>query len=156
MVRVRIKLSLFLIKATKVLHSREVCEFEFVFCCLINIKPTVGSRNQAPCHFKGIIGCDMHFYMFWTVMCVLAVCVHNHPIMIQIHQVLFLSTKLFTPFSNQAILSFSSVWRHTDEGPPTIIWLTGAFQHRLHWCLTLDPPWVSRHQSALVSPPEQM
>ncbi len=34
---VRIKLSLFLIKATKVLQSRAESDFEFVFCCLINI-----------------------------------------------------------------------------------------------------------------------
>ncbi len=33
------------------------------------------------------------------------------------------------------------------EAPPTIVWLTGAFQHRLHWCLSSDPSWVSRHQS---------
>ncbi len=40
-----------------------------------------------------------------------------------------------------------SVWRHTDKAPPTIVWLTGVFQHRLHWCLTSDPSWVSCHQS---------
>ncbi len=33
------------------------------------------------------------------------------------------------------------------EAPPTIVWLTGVFQHRLHWCLTSDPSWVSCHQS---------
>ncbi len=37
---VRIQLSLFLIKAT-VLHSRKECDFDFVFCCLINIKGAV-------------------------------------------------------------------------------------------------------------------
>ncbi len=31
------------------------------------------------------------------------------------------------------------------EAPPIIVWLT-AFEHRLHWCLTSDPPWVNCHQ----------
>ncbi len=42
--------------------------------------------------------------------------------------------------------SHLSVWRHTDGGPSHDCWLTGAFQHRLHWCLTSDPPRVSCHQ----------
>ncbi len=32
------------------------------------------------------------------------------------------------------------------EAPPTIVWLTVAFQHRLHRCLTSNPSWVSCHQ----------
>ncbi len=39
-----------------------------------------------------------------------------------------------------------SVWCHKDGGPSHDCWLTVAFQHRLHWCLTSDPPWVSCHQ----------
>ncbi len=38
------------------------------------------------------------------------------------------------------------MWHHTDGGPSHDCWLTGAFQHRLHWCLTSDPPWVICHQ----------
>ncbi len=37
--------------------------------------------------FKGVIGCKIHFYMLFELKCVLAVCVHNHTIMIIIHQV---------------------------------------------------------------------
>ncbi len=49
---VRIKLPLFLIKASNILQSRAVNDFEFVFYCLINIKHTVGRKNKARCHFK--------------------------------------------------------------------------------------------------------
>ncbi len=35
--------------------------------------------------FKGVIGYDMHFYKLFEHKCVLAVCIHNQPIMIQIH-----------------------------------------------------------------------
>ncbi len=42
--------------------------------------------------------------------------------------------------------SHLSLWRHTDGGPSHDCWLTVAFQHRLRWCLTSDPPWVSCHQ----------
>ncbi len=38
---------------------------------------------------KGVIGCYMHFYKLFELKCVLAVCVHNHPIMIKIHPVFF-------------------------------------------------------------------
>ncbi len=38
------------------------------------------------------------------------------------------------------------MWRHTDGGPSHDCWLTVVFQHRLHWCLTSDPPWVICHQ----------
>ncbi len=31
--------------------------------------------------------------------------------------------------------------------PRLIVWLTVVFLHRLDWCLTLDLPWVSGHQS---------
>ncbi len=40
-------------------------------------------------YFKGVIGCDMHFYKLFEHNCVLEVCVHNHPIMIKIHPVFF-------------------------------------------------------------------
>ncbi len=38
------------------------------------------------------------------------------------------------------------MWCHTDGGPSHDCWLTVVFQHRLHWCLTSDPPWVICHQ----------
>ncbi len=84
----------------------------------------------------------MHFYKLFELKCVLAVCVHN-PIMIKIHPVFFLSTKIFTPFSNRAVCLCDFT---RTEAPPTNCWLTVVFQHRLHWCLTSDPPWVICHQ----------
>ncbi len=39
--------------------------------------------------FKGVIRREMHFYMLFEHKCVLAVCVHNHTIMIKIHPVFF-------------------------------------------------------------------
>ncbi len=58
--------------------------------------------------FKGVIGCEKHFYMLFEHKSVLAVYVHNHPVMIKIHPVFlcFLSTKIITTFSNQAVLHF--------------------------------------------------
>ncbi len=55
-------------------------------------------QTHMPCPFlktesnlllKGVIRCEMHFYMLFEHKCVLAVCVHNHPIMIKIHPVFF-------------------------------------------------------------------
>ncbi len=40
--------------------------------------------------FKGVIGCYIHFYKLFELKCVLAVCVHNHPIMIKSTQCFFL------------------------------------------------------------------
>ncbi len=80
--------------------------------------------------------------------CVLAVCVHNHPIMIKIHPVFFfLSTKIITPFSNQTILNFLSVCRHADQGRSHGCWLTRPYYLR---------PALSEPISAIVSPPEQI
>ncbi len=45
-----------------------------------------GTQNK---YFKGVIGYKTHFYMLFEHKCVLAVCVHNHPIMIKIHPVVF-------------------------------------------------------------------
>ncbi len=36
-----------------------------------------------------VIGCKIDFYMLFELKCVLAVYVHNHPIMIKIHPVFF-------------------------------------------------------------------
>ncbi len=70
----------------------------------------------------------MHFYKLFEHKCVLALCVHNHPIMIKIHPVFlfFQSTKIIIPFSNRVDLRCLSVWRHTDPGPShdcLIVWL---------------------------------
>ncbi len=94
----------------------------------------------------------MHFYMLFEHKCVLAVCVHNHPIMIKIHPVFFLYLLKSLPLSQIEPISDAV----TQTGPSHDSWLTVAFQHRLDWCLTLDPPWVICHQSGIVSPPEQM
>ncbi len=66
------------------------------------------------------------FYKLFELKCVLAVYVHSHPIMIKIHPSVFFYLLTSLPISHIERLS---VWRHTDEGPPTIVWLTVAFQH---------------------------
>ncbi len=71
-------------------------------------------------------------------MCVGSVCTQP-PYNDKIHPVSFLSTKIFTSFSNRAVC-LRDVTRM--EAPPTTV----VFQHRLHWYLTSDPPWVSSHQ----------
>ncbi len=38
---------------------------------------------------KGHLLCKIHFYMLFEQKYVLAACVHNHPIMINIHQLIF-------------------------------------------------------------------
>ncbi len=68
--------------------------------------------------------------MFFELKCVLAVCVHNHPIMIKKNLpsvFCFKSPKIITPFSDQAVLRFLAVWRHTDPGPSPDCWLTLVF-----------------------------
>ncbi len=52
--------------------------------------------------------------------CVLAVCVHNHPIIIQIHPVFFLSTKIFTLFLNRAICQCDVT--RTEAPPMSVDW----------------------------------
>ncbi len=74
----------------------------------------------------------------FELKCVLAVCIHNNPIMIKIHPVFF--------FCNLVKCFPLSQAEPSDGGPSHDCWLTVAFQHRLHWCLTSDPPWVSCHQ----------
>ncbi len=101
---------------------------------------------------KGVIRYEMHFYMLFEHKCVLAVCVHNHPIMIKINPVFFLYLLKSLPLSQIEPISDAVA----QTGPSHDSWLTVTFQHRLDWCLTLDPPWVICHQSGIVSPPEQM
>ncbi len=61
--------------------------------------------------------------------------------------VFFLIPILKSPFSNQAVLRFLSEWRSSAQAAPMIV----DWQDRL----TLDPPWVSCHQSAIVLTPVQ-
>ncbi len=91
-------------------------------------------------HIKGVIGCITHFYMLFEHKCVLAVCVHNHPIMIK----------------NQAILSFLAVWHHTDQGRSHDSWLTwpSYLWPALSELWTVWPPlfrWQGRRQEWLLS-----
>ncbi len=87
--------------------------------------------------------------MLFEHKCVLAVCVHNHPIMIKIHPVLFLkSTIIMITFSDQAVLRFLAEWGHTDPGPSHDCWLTLVFYHRpavspLSCVCQVFPPLVS-------------
>ncbi len=71
----------------------------------------------------------MHFYKLFELKCVLAVCT----------QPPYNDT---SPPSGNCFLK----WSHTDGGPIHDCWLTVAFQHRLNWFLTSDPPWVRCHQ----------
>ncbi len=77
------------------------------------------------------------------------VCLHIHHIIIKIHPVLFKKSPIIIiTFSDQAVLKFLAEWRSSAQAAPTAIdW---------HWCFTLDPPWVSCHQSTIVSPPEKV
>ncbi len=76
-------------------------------------------------------------------MCVGSMCTQP-PYNDKIHPVFLFNLLKSYPFLNSSRLS---VWRHTDGGPSHDCWLRVAlFQHRLHWCLTSDPPWVNCHQ----------
>ncbi len=55
---------------------------------------------------------------------------------------------LKSPFSNQGVLRFLSEWHSSAQTAPTIFDWQGAH--------TFDLPWVSCHQSAIVSIPVQM
>ncbi len=44
-------------------------------------------------YYKGVIGCDMHFYKLFELKCVFgSVCTH-HPIVIKIHLVFFFKSR---------------------------------------------------------------
>ncbi len=59
----------------------------------------------------------------------------------------FFKSLLKSIFSNQAVLRFLSEWCSSAQAAPTIV------DWQVH--LTLDPPWVSCNQSAIVSTPVQ-
>ncbi len=90
----------------------------------------------------------------WIEMCVGSVCAQpndkNPP------SVFFLILLNNFPFLKSSRSQMPVCVTSHRQAPPTIVWLTVAFQHRLDWYLTLDLPWVSCHQSAIVSPLEQM
>ncbi len=83
---------------------------------------------------KGVIGCKIHFYMLFEHKCVLAVCVHNHPIMIKIHPVffgLFFNPDKWKPLSQIKLIS--DFWlcdvTRTQAPPTNADW---------HWCFSTD------------------
>ncbi len=99
----------------------------FINTYIKNEKRPKSSDTKYPCT------CCLNINVCWQ-------CVHIYPIMAKIHPVfLFESLKIISPFSNESILSFLSVWRpHGRRAAPTIVDWQG--------CLTLDPPWVSWQQ----------
>ncbi len=65
--------------------------------------------------------------------CVLAVCVHNHTIMIKIHPVFFFK---FPQIIRSQIKPFTDSWQSSSaQAPPTTIDWHGRF--------SIDPPWES-------------
>ncbi len=82
-------------------------------------------------YIKGVIGCDISYKLF-ELKYMLAVCVHNHPIMIKIHPVFFF---YHFPFlkpsrSQMPVCDVTQTRRHTDPGPSHDCWLTLAFYLR--------------------------
>ncbi len=88
-------------------HSLRCCSSKWKKLCLEDVHACVSLRvvealyvseikSRLSVHeiqsvhlFKGVIGCKTQFYLLFEHKCVLAVCVHNHPIMIKIHPVFF-------------------------------------------------------------------
>ncbi len=55
----------------------------------------------------------IHFYMVFGHKCVLAVCEHNHPKVIQMHPLLsFQSPVNQVSLTRPAVLILTAVWRH--------------------------------------------
>ncbi len=65
-------------------------------CSEKTLKHIQSTHTESCCHIilglcvKGNLSCKIHFYMLFGHKCVLAVCVHNYPIMIKIHPLIFL------------------------------------------------------------------
>ncbi len=93
----------------------------------------------------------MHFYKLFELKCVLAVCVHNHPIMIIIHPV-FLTSILQATFScvYQSISwlpppppFISNTFSYTIKGPclfsiwPILIFINNAKHRHLEFLLVI-------------------
>ncbi len=66
----------------------------------------------------------------------------------------FLSTKIFTPFSNRADLRCLSVWRHMDKGPSHDSLIDSIILAQTALVSYLRP--ALSELSSVVSPPEQM
>ncbi len=73
--------------------------------------------------------------------------VHNQLIKIKTHRVFFTLINHDSFLKSSRSQSLVSVTSHKQAHPTTVDW---------HWRLTLAPPWVSCHQSSIVSTPEQM
>jgi len=59
----------------------------------------------------------MHFYKLFELKCVLAVCVHNHLIMIKIHPVFFFNLLKSLPLSQIKPISDACLCNVTRTGP---------------------------------------
>ncbi len=70
------------------------------------------------------IGCKIHFYMLFDMKFVLAVCVHNHPIMIIIHPVFLLNP-------NKA-LAVSQIKLFTDSRQRDVVLHSFSYRRREH------------------------
>ncbi len=93
----------------------------------------------------------MYFYMLFKHKCVLAVFTQPCYIDTNPSSVFFYLLKSLPLSQIEPILEACLCDITQTQAPPTIVWLTVVFQHRLDWCLTLDLPCVSYHQSAIVS-----
>ncbi len=93
------------------------------------------------------------FQAVWTEMCVSSVCTQPPYNDKDPPSVFFFYLVKSFPLSQIEPISDACLCDVTQTGPSHNSWLTVAFQHRLDWCLTLDPPWVSCHQFIIVSPP---
>ncbi len=71
---------------------------------------------------KGVIGCDMHFYKLFKLKCVLAECVHNHPIMMKIHPVFFFYLIKSLPLSHIKPFSDACGIKQTEATPTIVDW----------------------------------
>ncbi len=97
---------------------------------------------------QGVTGCYMHFYKSFELKCVLTVCVHNHPIMIQIHPVF-----LFFNLLKSLPLSQIEPTSHGRRPRPRVL---------IDRCVSAQTALVSflrpglSEPSSVVSPPEQM
>ncbi len=74
-----------LILTSSVFEKRGVPRFSRCGCLTVNCQ----CHTAVDISFKEVIGLKIHFYMLFEHKCLLAVCVHNHPIMIKIHPVVF-------------------------------------------------------------------
>ncbi len=66
--------------------------------------------------FKGHLFSKIHFYMVFGHKCVLAVCEHNHPTIINIHPLLMFESPLNqVSLTRPVVLTLTAVWCHISE-----------------------------------------